>query len=64
MNRDERRAHQVQTDAALRACREAERLGLPQQAQRHWEELIRLLCVEMGKPIPPSIRPGEPEPRP
>ena len=32
-----------------RATREAEKLGLPDAAQLHWREHVRLLEVQMGK---------------
>jgi hypothetical protein len=51
-------------DAALKACREAEALKLYDVAQRHWEEHIRCLHLEMGIPIPASLQPGEEAPKP
>ena len=60
----ERKAHQQAAVRAYNNSREADRLGLRDVAQRHWEACVRALLREKGEPIPPSLEPGEPAPKP
>lgn len=50
--------------AALKAADEARAMGLHDVELRHWQEVVRCCLIEAGEPIPASLMPGEPEPKP
>lgn len=63
MNEQERDELISKRAAALKAADEARALGLQDVELRHWQEVVKCLCLEMGVPIPASLQ-GDGAPKP
>lgn len=63
MNEQQRAELSKKRDAALKAADEARALGLKDLELRHWREVVRCLCLEMGVAVPASLQ-GEEAPAP